>query len=67
MGVQVTKIISANAVKTGTVIVQGTAKFPLDQDVVGSAILNSPSITDIQSKYDARFDEVRYYSGDTAS
>lgn len=66
MATQVTKIISANAVKNGTIVSQGTTKFPLDQ-TLDSRALNTPSITDIASKYDARFDNIRYYSGDTDS
>ena len=30
-------------------------------------VSNKPVITDIQAKYDARFDEPRYYTGDATS
>lgn len=35
--------------------------------VIDDDALNTPLIEDIQSKYDTRFDDPRYYSGDSAS
>ena len=35
--------------------------------VIDSDALNTPTIENIQSKYDDRFDEPRYYSGDSDS
>ncbi len=61
MGVQITKVISANGIKNGTMFVQGTAKFPLSS-YNNARVIAYPDITVIQSKYDTRFDDYTYYT-----
>lgn len=55
--------ISGNIIKNGSVIVScsplGTYSSMEDE------ALNTPVISDIQDKYDERFDDPRYYAGDT--
>lgn len=69
MGIQVTKVINANAVKHGAIMCQGTGHNPLDQgyDADATPLPAVTGVGGIESKYDARFDDVRYYSGDTSA
>ena len=57
--------ISGEPVKNGTALVSCTRTG--EYSTIETYVKNSPTISDIQSKYDARFDEPRYYSGDNAS
>jgi hypothetical protein len=57
--------VSGVAVKNGTSVV--TCSRTGEYSVLNTYVLNTPTISDIQSKYDTRFDEPRYYSGDSAS
>jgi hypothetical protein len=57
--------VSGIAVKNGTSVV--TCSRTGEYSVLNTYVLNTPTISDIQSKYDTRFDEPRYYSGDSAS
>jgi hypothetical protein len=57
--------VSGIAVKNGTSVV--TCSRTGEYSVLNTYVLNTPTINDIQSKYDTRFDEPRYYSGDSAS
>lgn len=63
MGIDIVKAITANNVKNGTVVlgrIGGTyAAGPL---VENSNVSNTPTITTIESKYGARFDDATYYS-----
>lgn len=56
---------------TGLVIKNGTSVVTCSRtgeySTINTYVLNTPSISDIQAKYDDRFDEPRYYSGDSAS
>jgi hypothetical protein len=50
-------------VKNGTTIVSCTRTG--EYSTIDTYVKNTPTITDIQSKYDSRFYEPRYYSGDS--
>jgi hypothetical protein len=55
--------VSGVVVKNGTTIVSCTRTG--EYSTIDTYVKNTPTITDIQSKYDSRFDEPRYYSGDS--
>ncbi len=57
--------VSGEPVKNGTALVSCTRTG--EYSTIETYVKNSPTIADIESKYDARFDEPRYYSGDNAS
>jgi hypothetical protein len=57
--------VSGEPVKNGTALVSCTRTG--EYSTIETYVKNSPTITDIESKYDARFDEPRYYAGDSAS
>jgi len=63
MGIDVIKAITANNIKNGSVVlgrVGGTyAAGPLAEN---SSVSNNPTITTIESKYGARFDDASYYN-----
>jgi hypothetical protein len=52
--------ISGVAVKNGTVIVSTT--FTGQYSSINTYVKNSPTINDIQTKYDGRFDDPTYYT-----
>lgn len=55
--------VSGLVVKNGTVLVSCTRTGEYSK--IDTYAKNTPAIVDIESKYDARFDDPRYYSGDT--
>jgi hypothetical protein len=57
--------VSGSPIKNGTSIV--TCSQAGEYSSLDTYVSNKPTITDIESKYDSRFDEPRYYSGDNAS
>jgi hypothetical protein len=57
--------VSGVVVKNGTSIVSCTRTG--EYSTIDTHVLNTPTIADIETKYDGRFDEPRYYSGDSAS
>lgn len=61
MANDITKAISANPIKNGTLLVScsSTGEYSLSNNYVK----NTPTITDIESKYDDRFDDPSYYYG----
>lgn len=61
MANDITKAISANELKNGTTIVtcSSTGRYSL----LNTYVKNTPTITDIQDKYDNRFDDPSYYYG----
>lgn len=61
MANDINKAISANPIKNGTVLVSCTTTG--EYSVLDNAVKNTPTITDIQSKYDSRFDDPSYYYG----
>ena len=61
MANDINKAISANPIKNGTLVVScsRTGAYSFSDTYVK----NSPTITDIQDKYDERFDDPAYYYG----
>lgn len=57
--------VSGVVVKNGTAVV--TCSWTGEYSALNTAVSNQPTIADIQNKYDARFDDTRYYSGDSPS
>lgn len=57
--------VSGVVVKNGTTVVSCTPTG--EYSTIDTDVLNTPTIADIEAKYDSRFDEPRYYSGDNAS
>jgi hypothetical protein len=57
--------VSGVVVKNGTLVVSCTRTGEYSK--IDTYVQNTPTISDIQGKYDSRFDEPRYYSGDSAS
>lgn len=55
------KSILANDIKNGTAIVSTTITG--EYSVLNTYVKNTPSITDIEAKYDNRFDDPSYYYG----
>lgn len=60
--IQVFKIISANPIKNGGVVVLGPKKGAIQS--MDDEAANTPAIVDIEEKYSDRFDDERYYDGD---
>ena len=60
MANDIQKSVIANAIKNGTIIVSTCAR-PGQNQTLDSYVSNKPTITDIESKYDDRFDDVGYY------
>lgn len=67
MANDIDEAISANEIKNGTAVVGCLPTGFSDKFTNDSSVSNKPNITDIQDKYDARFDEPRYYTGDSAT
>lgn len=57
--------VSGIAIKNGSLLVSCTRTG--EYSTINTYVKNTPTLTDIESKYDDRFDEPRYYSGDSAS
>jgi len=57
--------VSGVVIKNGTSVV--TCSRTGEYSVLNTYVSNKPTISDIEAKYDARFDEPRYYAGDSAS
>lgn len=67
MANDIDEAISANDIKNGTAVVGCLVTGFSDKFTNNNSVSNKPTITDIQAKYDARFDEPRYYTGDSAT
>ena len=52
--------ITSNPVKNGTVVVSTT--FTGEYSTLDTVVKNSPTISDIENKYDNRFDDISYYT-----
>jgi hypothetical protein len=55
----------SGVIKNGTSVV--TCSRTGEYSVLNTYVNNKPTISDIEAKYDSRFDEPRYYSGDDPS
>lgn len=56
-------VVSGQPIKNGTVVVSTTVTG--EYSTLDTYVSNSPTIEEIQDKYDNRFDDPRYYTGDT--
>lgn len=65
MATDIQAAVSGVDVKNGTAVV--TCSWTGEYSTINTYAKNTPTIADIESKYDGRFDEPRYYSGDSAS
>lgn len=66
MANDITKAISTNALKNGSMVVTcSRTGFPTSPSTIvyNTYVKNTPTITDIESKYDFRFDDPSYYYG----
>lgn len=63
MANDISKIISANEIKNGTAIVGCKVTGLTNNDLLNTYVKNTPTISDIQDKYDDRFDDPSYYYG----
>lgn len=61
MANDIAKAISGNSIKNGSVVVSCTKTG--EYSLLNTHVNNSPSISDIESKYDNRFDDPSYYYG----
>lgn len=61
MAYDIQAAISGVVVKNGTVVVSTT--FTGEYSTIDTYVKNTPTISDIQSKYDERFDDPSYYYG----
>jgi hypothetical protein len=62
MANDIQKAISANNIKNGTMIT--TTSWTGQYSKYDAYVNNTPVITDIQAKFDVRFDDPSYYHGD---
>jgi len=60
MANDIQKSINSNVIKNGTIVVSTCAKTG-NNKTIDSYVSNKPTISDIESKYDDRFDDVGYY------
>ena len=63
MANDIQKSISGNNIKNGTLVIQCKVTGATNNDFNNTNVSNLPSITDIQDKYDDRFDNPSYYYG----
>ena len=61
MANDITKAISGNPLKNGTLLVSCTRTG--EYSLSNSYVKNTPTLSDIESKYDNRFDDPSYYYG----
>ena len=64
MANDIQKAISANPIKNGTTLVSCT--FTGEYSTLETFVRNTPTMSDIESKYDNRFDDPSYYYGYSA-
>ena len=62
----IVEAITANTIKNGTILVRSAVVPPTFKTIDTHVDIN-PNIGVIGSKYDTRFDDPRYYAGDTTS
>lgn len=56
------KSIVSNDIKNGTIVVSTKPTGPTAADTLDTYASNKPTISDIESKYDTRFDDPTYYT-----
>lgn len=57
--------VSGQPIKHGAAVISTTRTG--EYETLDTYVFNTPVIADIQAKYDARFDDPRYYTGDTTT
>ena len=67
MANDIERIDTGAVIKNGTLVLGGLPTVPQANMKNNDNVTNKPVITDIQAKYDARFDDPRYYSGDAVT
>jgi len=67
MANDIERIDTGAVIKNGTLVLGGLPTGPQANMKNNDKVSNKPAIADIQAKYDARFDEPRYYTGDATS
>lgn len=67
MANDIQKSIPSNPIKNGTVIVTVKTTGLQENDKLNTSVYNTPEISNIEDKYDDKFNHPRYYTGDTAS
>jgi len=60
MANDISKAINANLIKNGTTVV--TTTFTGEYSTIETYVKNTPTISDIENKYDNRFDDITYYT-----
>ena len=63
MASDISKCISANSVRHGSSLVLGPEKTSLTNNIITEHSLSNPSVSSIETRYDARFDDPTYYGG----
>lgn len=63
MAFDIQTAVSGVDIKNGTSVVSTT--FTGTYSTLNTSVINNPTIDDIKEKYDDRFDDPRYYTGDT--
>jgi hypothetical protein len=63
MANDINKAISGNDIKNGSCIVGCQVTGFTSKDVLNTSVKNTPTISDIEAKYDNRFDDPAYYYG----
>lgn len=63
MANDITKAILVNPLKNGTMLVQCKVTGFSGNDIYNKYVKNTPTISDIEAKYDNRFDDPAYYYG----
>ena len=67
MANDIERIDTGAVIKNGTVVLGGLPTGPQANMKNNDNVSNKPVITDIQAKYDTKFDDPRYYTGDAAT
>ena len=63
MANDINKVITANNIKNGTVVVGCRVTGFNSNDLLNTSVKNTPTISDIEAKFDNRFDDPAYYYG----
>ena len=62
MGDDIKLAITEEPIKNGTLVVSTKVTGPTENDKLNTYVLNTPTIEEIEDKYDDRFDDVTYYT-----
>jgi hypothetical protein len=63
MASDISKCISSNSVRHGSSLVLAPDKTALTNNIITDHSLTNPSVSSIETRYDARFDDPTYYGG----